>query len=188
MGSRPRHDFPCSFSGSHVPPGLGDAELAPTFHAEHRPEYANSGEALLKQQAEGREALLGFASELFSKAEESRTPSDQEIVGVLHTLEHFKTYLPNTRFTPVLNCAALPWYLTSHNLKCIGGMISIPYDMGLRWRKGTDHAAPDALSRLRQKCLRGPGVDASFLEYNTDANDKKGPEGPVLDGTSLSMG
>lgn len=44
---------------------------------------------------------------------------------------------------------------------------------------------PDALSRLRRKAPRELDIDTSLPNDNTNDTEKKGPGGPVLDGTSL---
>lgn len=59
------------------------------------------------------------------------------------------------------------------------------YDMVLKWRKGTDHIAPDALSRLRRKGPKEPDVDTTLPGDDAETGPTKGPEEPVLDGVPL---
>ena len=61
----------------------------------------------------------------------------------------------------------------------------LSYDMDLKWRKGTEHIAPDALSRLRRKGPLEPDVDTSIPGDSQVPSKQKGPAGPVLDGTLL---
>lgn len=59
------------------------------------------------------------------------------------------------------------------------------YDMDLKWRKGTEDVALNALSRLRRKGRRGADINHSFLDDPTTAKAGQGPAGPVLDGVPL---
>ena len=59
------------------------------------------------------------------------------------------------------------------------------FDIDLKWRKGEDHTAPDALSRLRRKGPPEPLVDTAFPDDTTYPVDNQGPAGPVLDGVPL---
>lgn len=143
---------------------------------------------VLTQEVEGRDAPVGYSSKRFSRAEEKLSANDREVLGVLHALDHFQTYLQHRRFTLVTDCAALLWLFTSQNLSPKmhrWAMRMMQYDMDLRWRKGTDHVAPDALSRLQRKGPPGPDIDTSFPDDPTTAEDGKGPIGPVLDGQPL---
>lgn len=40
----------------------------------------------------------------------------------------------------------------------------VAYDMVLKWRKGTDHIAPDALSRLRRKGPAEPEIETPHCQ------------------------
>eukprot|EP00752_Nemacystus_decipiens_P006264 g5648.t1 len=60
------------------------------------------------------------------------------------------------------------------------------FTMTLRWREGTEHTVPDALSRLPQKGLAGQPIDTSFPDDTSSPSDRiQEPLGPVLDGVPL---
>ena len=61
------------------------------------------------------------------------------------------------------------------------------FDIDLKWRKGEDHTAPDALSRLRRKGSSETPVDTAFPDDTTRAVDNQGLAGPMLDGVPLQI-
>lgn len=80
------------------------------------------------------------------------------------------------------------WLFTSHNLSSKmhrWALKMMAYDMVLRWRKGTDHVAPDAFSMLRKKSPGEPDIDTTLPGDGDGEGPGKGPEGPVLDGVPL---
>eukprot|EP00752_Nemacystus_decipiens_P004058 g3716.t1 len=144
--------------------------------------------AVLTQEVENREAPLGYASHRFTRTEEKLSPNDREVLGVLYGIEQFHTYLQHRRFTLVTDCAALTWLFTSQNLSSKmhrWSMRLMQFDIDLKWRKGEDHTAPDALSRLRRKGSPESPIDTSFPDDTTRPVENQGPTGPVLDGVPL---
>ena len=61
------------------------------------------------------------------------------------------------------------------------------FDIDLKWRKGEDHTAPDARSRLRRKGSSEPPVDTAFPDDTTRAVDSQGSAGLMLDGVPLQI-
>ena len=61
------------------------------------------------------------------------------------------------------------------------------YDMVLKWRPGKDNSGPDALSRLRRRGPLEPDIDTSLPGDTVEDTQRKGPQGPVLDGTPLQQ-
>lgn len=144
--------------------------------------------AVLTQSIDGREAPLGYASHRFTRSEEKLSPNDREVLAVLYALDQFRTYLQHREFTLVTDCAALTWLFTSQHLSPKMHRWALrmnQYNIILKWRKGTDHTAPDALSRLRRKGSRDVAIDTSFPDDDTSPMDDKGASGPVLDGVPL---
>ena len=144
--------------------------------------------AVLTQAIENREAPLGYASHRFARAEEKLSPNDREVLGVLYGIEQFRTYLQHRRFTLVTDCAALTWLFTSQNLSSKmhrWALRLMQFDIELKWRKGEDHTAPDALSRLRSRGPPERPVDTSFPDDTSQPVSHQGPAGPVLDGVPL---
>ena len=144
--------------------------------------------AVLTQSVEERDSPVGYASKRFSRTEEKLSSNDREVLGVLYSLEHFNTYLQHRRFSLVTDCAALLWLFTSQNLSAKmhrWALKMLSYDMDLKWRKGTEHIAPDALSRLRRRGPAGPEIDTSIPGDSAITPQQKSPVGPVLEGTVL---
>ncbi|CAB1099388.1 unnamed protein product [Ectocarpus sp. CCAP 1310/34] len=144
--------------------------------------------SVLTQQVENREAPVGYASKRLSRSEEKLSSNDREVLGVLYALEHFKVYLQHRQFTLITDCAALMWLFTSQKLSSKmhrWALKMMAYDMVLKWRKGTDHVVPDALSRLRRKGLGEPDVDTTLPDDGSGEVWGSGPEGPVLEGVPL---
>ena len=144
--------------------------------------------AVLTQEVENREAPLSCASYRFTRTEERLSPNDREVLGVLYGIEQFHTYLQHRRFTLVTYCAALTWLFTSQNLSSKmhrWSMRLMQFDIDLKWRKGEDHTAPDAQSRLRRNGPPEPPIDTSYPDDTSRPVENQGPAGPVLDGVPL---
>lgn len=140
------------------------------------------------QAVEERDAPLGYASHRFTRTEEKLSPNDREVLGVLYGIHEFNTYLQHRRFTLDTDCAALTWLFTSQHLSAKMHRWSLrlmQFDINLKWRKGEDHTAPDALSRLRLRGPPEPPIDTPFPDDTTSSVDHPAPMGPVLDGVPL---
>ena len=59
------------------------------------------------------------------------------------------------------------------------------HDITLKWRPGTQHQLPDAMSRLPNKSIVIEDFDDFFPGNESLPNVHKGPQGPVLDGVHL---
>eukprot|EP00903_Cladosiphon_okamuranus_P006352 g6222.t1 len=145
--------------------------------------------AALTQEIENRDAVIGYGSKRWTPAEARHAPTIREVRGVLFGLDHFRTYLLHRPFTLVVDCSAITWLFTSQHLSSTMyryALRMMEFSMTLRWRKGTEHALPDALSRLPKKGPAGPPVDTSFPDDNTSPGDRTSePTGPVFDGVPL---
>ena len=162
-----------------------DWDLSFTLHTDASELAAG---AVLTQAVENREAPLGYSSHRFTRTEEKLSPNDQIFLGALYGVDQSKTYLQHRRFTLVTDCAALTWLFTSQHLSSKmhrWALRLMQFDIDLQWRKGGEHAAPDALSRLRCKGPPEPPIDVSFPDDTTSPTDHRGPAGPVLDGVLL---
>ncbi|CAB1098457.1 unnamed protein product [Ectocarpus sp. CCAP 1310/34] len=92
------------------------------------------------------------------------------------------------RSTLVTDCAALTWLFTSQNLSSKirrWALRLMQFDIELRRRKGEDHTAPDALSRLHRKGAPEPPVDTFLPDDISRPVSNQGLVGPVLDSVPL---
>ena len=132
---------------------------------------------------------IGFGSHRWSPAESRRAPTDREVRAALFGLDHFRVYLQHRPFTLVTDCSAITWLVTSQHLSSTTyryALRMMEFSMTLRWRKGTEHTVPDALSRLPQKGPAGPPLDTSFPDdTSTPVGRTNEPVGPVLDRVPL---
>ena len=107
-------------------------------------------------------------------------------MAVLWAVAHFRPYLAGRRFTLVTDCSALTWLFRSRELSPKlhrWALRLMEYDMELRWRAGTSHQLPDALSRLHTVTSETNDVDTSFPdEVVSPYGVALGPQGPTLDG------
>ena len=94
---------------------------------------------------------------------------------------------PFTRFT---DCSALTSLFRSRDLdpKLYRWAVRLAeFHMTMRWRAGSAHQLPDALSRLLRPGPAADPIDDSFPDDATSGkpSDYVGPQGPVLDGFPL---
>ena len=59
------------------------------------------------------------------------------------------------------------------------------YDMVLKWRRGTEHVAPGALSPLRRRSIESPDETQPGDVVADEEELQTGATGPVLDGVPL---
>ena len=59
------------------------------------------------------------------------------------------------------------------------------HEITLKWRPGTQHQLPDAMSRVPNKIIVIEDFDDSLPGDESLPNVYKGPQGPVLDGVHL---
>ena len=115
--------------------------------------------SVLTQEVDGgeRHGPVGYCSKRFSQAQQKASANDREVLAVLYAVDHFEIYLQHQQFTLVTDCAALLWLFSSRNLSSKmhrWALKLMAYDMVLKWRRGTEHVAPDALSHLRRSRMR----------------------------------
>lgn len=149
------------------------------------------GAVLTQAVDEGkRHGPVGYHSKRLSRAQQKASANDREVLAVLYSVDHFEIYLQHRQFTLITDCAALLWLFTSQNLTAKmhrWALKLMAYDMVLKWRRGTEHLVPDALSRLRRRSPEKPDIDTTALEDVDDVEPRKGPAGPVLEGVPLQQ-
>ena len=113
-------------------------------------------------------------------------------MAVLSAVVHFRPYLAGRSFALVTDCSALTWLFRSRDLdpKLYRWSLRLAeFDMTMRWRAGSSHQLPDALSRLPRPGPVADPIDDSFpddatsgerrLRRTTGAGSRGGPtEGP----------
>ena len=102
--------------------------------------------------------------------------------------EQFPSYLRGRPFSLITDYSALTWLFKSQSLAPKyhrWALRLMEHDIILKWRPGTQHQLPDAMSRLPNKGVVIEDFDDSFPGDELLPNVYKGPQGPVLDGVHL---
>ncbi|KAF9760912.1 Retrovirus-related Pol polyprotein from transposon 17.6 [Nosema granulosis] len=73
--------------------------------------------AILTQVQGGEERLVSFYSALHSRAESNYSTTEQELLGVIKSIQHFKGYLLLNEFTLRTDHYAIKYLFTSRNMK-----------------------------------------------------------------------
>ena len=136
----------------------------------HTDASAAGAGAALTQENEGAEQPLAFPSHGWSATDSRRGTTEQECMALLWEVAHFRLYLTGRPFTLVTDCSALTWLFRSRNLnpKLYRWSVRLAeYDMTIRWRTGSSHQLPDALSRLLRPGPATNPIDDSFLDDAT---------------------
>ena len=89
-------------------------------------------------------------------------------------------YLAGSSFALVTDCLALTWFFRSRNLgpKLYRWALRLgDFDMTMRWRAGSSHQLPDALSRLLQPSPAADSIDNPDHATFGESGDYVGPQG-----------
>ena len=161
-----------------------------TFELQTDASSVGAGETLL-QPVGDETRIIAFASHWFSRTDSRRSPTERECMAVLWGVQHFRPYVAGRRFTLVTDCSALTWLFRSRDLRPKlhrWALRLMEYDMDLKWREGTKHVLPDAMSRLPHQEEPGADIDDAFPDDFSLSPPSEGgqPRGPRLDGQWLS--
>ena len=156
----------------------------------HTDASAAGAGAALTQEHEGVERVIAYASHRWSATDARRGATERECMAVLWAVAHFRPYLAGRSFALVTDCSALTWLFRSRDLdpKLYRWSLRLAeFDMTMRWRAGSSHQLPDALSRLPRPGPAADPIDDSFPDDATsgELGDYVGPQGPVLEGVLL---
>jgi len=144
--------------------------------------------AVLTQCIEGVEKVIAYGSKRWSRGDSKRSATDRECMAVMWAVNKFQPYFWGRPFTLITDCSALTWLFKSQSLTPKyhrWALRLMEHDITLKWRPGTQHQLPDAMSRLPNKSDVIEDFDDSFPGDESLPNVYKGPQGPVLDGVHL---
>ena len=118
---------------------------------------AAEASAARMQENEGVERVLAYASHRWSTTNARRGATERECMAVLWAAVHFRPYLTGRPFTLFTDCSALTWLFRSRDLDpklCRWALRLAEFDTNMRWRAGSSHQLPYALSRLLRQHSR----------------------------------
>ena len=144
--------------------------------------------AVLTQCIEGVEKVIAYGSNRWSRGDSKRSATDRECMAVIWAVNKFQPYFWGRPFTLITDCSALTWLFKSQSLTPKyhrWALRLMEHDITLKWRPGTQHQLPAAMSRLPNKSNVIEDFDNSFPGDESLPNTYKGPQGPVLDGVHL---
>ncbi|XP_055687229.1 uncharacterized protein LOC129792342 [Lutzomyia longipalpis] len=105
---------------------------------------------VLVQGEDDKERVIAYMSRKFTAAEKNYTTTEQELLGVLYSIEKFRQYLVGARFVVETDHSALQWLLRQKEAR---GRLARwilrlqEFDFEVRHRPGRENIVPDALSR-----------------------------------------
>jgi len=113
--------------------------------------------AVLQQEQEGEERVIGYASRCFEKAEKNYCTTRKELAALVFGLKHFRQYLLGREFIIRTDHAALTYLETAQELfgqqaRWLDLFSEFKYT--LKHRPGVKHGNADGLSRI--PCERDP--------------------------------
>ena len=126
--------------------------------------------AVLSQIFEGEEHPISFESRRLKPAEKNYSIRDLELLGLVHAIVTWRTYLFGKRFTVYTDHESLKYLQTQRNLDrrlARWSELLQDYDFDIAYKKGRENIPADALSRIP---ISGVSI-ASFLsafDYSKD--------------------
>lgn len=109
------------------------------------------GGCLSQKGEDGVEEPLGFASRRLKKSEENYSVTQKEMLGIVWATKQFSHFLFNTHFIVYTDHKCLQYLLTCKNKKPMFERWALSlseFNMEIRYIKGTENGASDALSRI----------------------------------------
>jgi dUTPase len=106
--------------------------------------------AVLSQEQEGTERVIGYFSRTLTKAERNYCVTRKELLAVVAAVEHFNYFLYGRPFIIRTDHSALQWMMNFRNIQ---GQLARwleklqQYDFSIVHRRGVKHGNADALSR-----------------------------------------
>ena len=107
--------------------------------------------AVLAQVQNGQERVLAYFSKSMTSSERNYCVTRKELLAVIKAVDHFRQYLLGHEFVVRTDHSSLQWLL---NFKTPEGQLArwmeklSEYNFKIEFRKGTQHANADALSRV----------------------------------------
>jgi hypothetical protein len=122
--------------------------------------------AVLSQLHDGAELPVAFASRTLNKAERNYSATDRELLALVWSLKHFRTYLLSVpSFTVYSDHRPLQGLLATKDPegRLARWLTTLQqFSFSLFYRPGRDNVVPDALSRVAGTCLQ-PRWDGAQL-------------------------
>ena len=118
--------------------------------------------ACLSQKHDGELRPIAFAGRGFTKAESNYTTTEQELLGVVFAIQHFRVYLTGNEFELHTDHSALRWILGLNEPQ---GRLArwVTFLQQFQYKvlhvKGKDNVVPDALSRRPYNTTYTPADD-----------------------------
>ena len=109
-------------------------------------------------------------------------------MAVMWAVNKFQSYLWGRPFKLITDCSASTGFFKSQSLTpkyYCWSLRLMEHDLCLKWRPGTQHQLPDAMSRLPNKSSVIEDFDDYFPGDESLPHVYKGPQGAVLDGVHL---
>lgn len=108
------------------------------------------GAVLLQTDHHGVSRPVGFTSRQMTDAEKNYPTHEQELLAVVHAIQHWRYYLDGSHFVVYTDHATLQHFPTQPKLtrrQAHWMELLQEYDFEFRYRPGKDNVVPDALSR-----------------------------------------
>jgi len=146
------------------------------------------GYALLQVQQDGELNPVGFYSRALQPEQRNYSMTEKECRGLVWSVLHFRHYVEGTRFTVRTDHEFVSWI--NRLTTAIGRLLRwrfrlAEFDFEVKYKRGTDHHLPDALSRVSTKRLNKKELDDDIPCFllapaakGTDANSFSAPLPP----------
>jgi transposase InsO family protein len=123
------------------------------FHIATDASQVGLGAVLFQVDENGNERPIFYASRGLNKAERRYSTIERELMGIIFATQKFKYYLLGRRSIAYCDHKPIQYLnnLTIENARLTRFRLKLAeFDLQIKWRKGSDNAVPDALSRIEQ--------------------------------------
>jgi hypothetical protein len=106
--------------------------------------------SVLTQQEDGAWLPIGYFSKYLNKTERKYATNEKELMALVMSMKHWRVYLLGKRFIAFTDHKPLQWIMIMQNppAKLARWLLTIgDYDFELQFRKGSENANADAISR-----------------------------------------
>lgn len=145
--------------------------------------------AILLQEHGGALRPIAFASRSLTPAERNYTVTEKECLAIVFALRKFDYYVDGVAFVIETDHMALTWLRRLNEPSgrlARWALLLQRYDFTVRYRKGKNNAAADALSRAPVQREVGKENDPQRTEGETTAADRERPKQTSVQGMSVN--
>lgn len=133
------------------------------------------GYTLSQLDDRNKEHVIAYGGKSLTTEERKWSTTDKECYAVLKGIEHYHTYLANTKFTVVTDHKSLVWLMTAkHNGRLERWSLRLQeYNFEVVHRPGKSNVVADALSRRTYE--ENTTTQVSQVQVDTNTEDQSGP-------------